>query len=529
MQRAGRRAARGPERSVGVEADSYRGRVTVESAIRKAVARPATDDEFDIEAALSAVLDGIGLGLRSAGGRISFAGADPIVPSTLRLGAAASIGLVAKSVAVAALLRDRRRPGQDISMDLRVAPHRLCPFYDQRWELLNGFAGGSPSNPTDAFGLRFYPTRDGRWVMPLNPYPRIKVAAQRLLGVPDDPDAVAAAIVRRDARELEDAGAEAGVVLPMLRTVEEFLDEPQFRDVLAAAPLVEIERIADSDPEPLLPGAADPLTGVRALGMGHVIAGAGTGRALALHGADVLNLWGPRSLEHDLAYQSANVGMRSSTVDVTTAEGREVVVRLLSEADVFFANRRPGVLDRVGLSAHAAAAIRPGVVHASVSLKGESGPWAGRVGFDQTAGCLTGMMLLEGGGDSPALPPILVVNDYLTAWLLTAGIVAALRRRSVEGGSYRVHVSLTRVALWILSLGVLDREYARDTAGRGDRHAYRDPETFRARTPLGLYQGVTDQVRMSRTPGQYRHVLVPRGSSAPTWLERDVRPDGGRG
>ena len=81
-----------------------------------------------------------------------------------------------------------------------------------------------------------------------------------------------------------------------------------------------------------------------------------------------------------------------------------------------------------------------------------------------------------------------------------------------------MHVSLTRVALWILSLGVFDAGYARATAGTGDAHDYLDPETFTAETPLGHYQGVTDQVRMSATPGRYRHVLLPRGSCRPEWL-----------
>ena len=85
-------------------------------------------------------------------------------------------------------------------------------------------------------------------------------------------------------------------------------------------------------------------------------------------------------------------------------------------------------------------------------------------------------------------------------------------------GSWRVHVSLTRAALWILSLGVFDRSYAFDIAGRAEQHAYLDPETFTADTPLGHYQGVTDQVRMTATPGHYRHVLLPRGSSRPQWL-----------
>jgi len=130
------------------------------------------------------------------------------------------------------------------------------------------------------------------------------------------------------------------------------------------------------------------------------------------------------------------------------------------------------------------------------------------------------MMLLEGGGDLPALPPILVVNDYIVivSWLTAAGVVAALRRRAVEGGSWRVHVSLTRVALWIIALGVFDLGYAREVAGSGGEHAYLDPEVFTARTPLGRYQGVTDQVRMSATPGEYHPVLVARGSSEPEWL-----------
>ncbi len=128
------------------------------------------------------------------------------------------------------------------------------------------------------------------------------------------------------------------------------------------------------------------------------------------------------------------------------------------------------------------------------------------------------MMFLEGGGpDTPRLPPILVVNDYVVPWLAQVGVVAALRRRATEGGSYHVHVSLTRVALWILSLGLFDREWAQTTAGTGDDHRYLDPETFTAVTPIGDYQGVTDQVAMSATPGHYDPVLVPRGSSSRAW------------
>jgi len=489
-------------------------------AIRAAVAKPATDAiGFDVHAALAGVLAEIGERPEDCGGRISFRGADPIVPSTLRLGTAAGIALVAKSVAIAKLGRMRGLPAQDIAVDLRQAPHRLCPFYDRKWELLNGYPGGAPANASPAFGFRFYRTADERHVMPLNLYPKLKIAAQKLLAVPDDSAAVSAAVSRWNGRDLEAAGNAAGVVMPMLRSPEELFAEPHYRDVLAELPLISLERIGDSPPEPL-PAAAEPLAGVRALGMGHVIAGAGAGRALALHGADVLNLWRPDELEHDATYMTANVGMRSATLDPYAPPGRERLRALLASADVFFANRRPGYLERVGASAQDAAALRPGIVHATASLHGETGPWSGHVGFDQSAGSLVGMMNLEGGG-KPALPPILVVNDYIVSWLLAAGIVEALSRRAVAGGSYRVHVSLTRAALWILSLGIFERSFAHATAGGAggnEDHRYLDPELFTAQTPLGFYQGVTDQVRLSATPGSYRFVLLPRGSSPPEWL-----------
>lgn len=482
--------------------------------IEAAYGSPATsDDGIDLGAELREVLTPLGLD-GASGGSISFTGADPVVPSTLRLGGAAALALAAKSAAVAAVWRDRTGEGQDIAVDLRSAPHRLCPFYDRRWELLNGHPGAAPSNPTQALGFSFYRTADDRYVVPLNPYPKLKVGAQRLLGVPDDPAAVAAAVRRWHGRELEDAGVEAGVVMPLCRTVPEMLAEEQYRSVFADLPLVEVERIGDAPPQPWSGSPDQPLDGVRALGMGHVIAGAGAGRALALHGADVLNVWSPTELEHDVTYITANVGMRSTTLRPSDPRVRG----LLSGADVFFANRRPGVLARHGLSPADAAELRPGVVHVTATLNGERGPWADRVGFDQSAGSLVGMMLLEGGGSQPALPPILVVNDYVVSWLMAAGAVAALRRRAVEGGSWRVHVSLTRVALWILSLGVFDLSYAKEVAGSGGEHAYLDPETFTAATPLGDYQGVTDEVRMSRTPGHYRTVLVPRGSGRPEWL-----------
>jgi crotonobetainyl-CoA:carnitine CoA-transferase CaiB-like acyl-CoA transferase len=125
---------------------------------------------------------------------------------------------------------------------------------------------------------------------------------------------------------------------------------------------------------------------------------------------------------------------------------------------------------------------------------------------------------IEGSLATPKQPPIVPICDNVVGWLGTIGVLAALRRRSVEGGSYRVTVSLTKTVLWMLSLGIFDREYALATASSTDEHTYAAPELFMAETPLGTYQGMTDQILLRKSPGGFRTVMAPRGSSKPAWL-----------
>lgn len=491
------------------------------AAILQAVQQRARGPEpFDIREHLDKILLGVGIAPSSTGGTISFEGADPIVPSVFRLGAAAGLAITAKSAAMASLWAMRTGDGQDIHMDIRQAPRRLCPFWERKWELLNGYYPRNTADPNNPFMRGFFETRDNRWVMPFNLYPRLRSSALQLLQSSEDPQQIAKAIRGWDALDLEQAGSERGVVMPLVRSIEEFLQEEQYRDHLADLPLIEIEKIGETEAIPFDPNPRQPLDGIRALGLAKVIAGAAIGRAMAYHGADVLNIWRPNDFEIDTMYATANVGVRSSIIDVGEAEGRQRFEALLREADVFYANRRNGFLENVGLSPEEAARIRPGIVHVTVSLHGRTGPWMDRAGFDQTAGAVSGVMTLEGTESAPRLPPVMVVNDNIVAWLATTGVVAALQQRAREGGSYRVHVSLTRVSLWLYSLGLFDKDYANAVAGTGREHVQPEPELFVADTPAGTYQGVTDQVKMSRTPGRYRTVLVPRGTSKPEWLAR---------
>jgi len=90
-------------------------------ALEQKLSHPATSPDFDLHAATSEVLKDIGLTTADAGGKLTFYGRDPILPSPIRFGTLAAVGLAARSVAVAALWRQATGQGQDISVDVRKA------------------------------------------------------------------------------------------------------------------------------------------------------------------------------------------------------------------------------------------------------------------------------------------------------------------------------------------------------------------------------------------------------------------------
>jgi hypothetical protein len=487
--------------------------------LEHSLANPATSAEFDLHRAVNAVLADVGMTASDSGGALTFYGQDPILPTPFRFGAMAAIGLAARSVAVAALWKHHTGESQDISVDVRKALRRFCGFFEGKWETVNGRSPSAWDFAGTPF-LRiplFRETRDGRHVLALDFYPKLRARTLSLLRCSESAEAIDNAILQWRADDLEMAAAEQGLVLAKVRTNEEFRRELQYSEVLAHMPLITIEKVGDSEPPPRARAPRRPLEGIRALGMGHVIAGGAIGRDLAYYGADVLNVWRPNDSEIEAFAWDVQVGMRSTILD-DSKEDRARFEQLLATADVFFANKRPGFLKLHGLDAETLCARRPGLIHATVVLHGTTGPWSNRPGFDEIGAAVTGLFAIEGSLSQPKQPPIVPICDNVVGWLGTLGVLAALRRRAIEGGSYRVVVSLTRTVLWLLSLGIFDKAYARQLAGSSEEHAYVAPDLFTADTPLGTYQGMTDQVILSRTPGSFNTVLVPRGSSKPEWL-----------
>jgi hypothetical protein len=129
----------------------------------------------------------------------------------------------------------------------------------------------------------------------------------------------------------------------------------------------------------------------------------------------------------------------------------------------------------------------------------------------------SGFTIEEGGNTGvPRFPPTLVMNDYIAGYLGACGVIAALRRRAKEGGSYHVRVSLTRAAMWYASLGSFP-DVRFDLSGPANRMIA--PDILVAATPYGEVRRLAPQVKLSKTPGGWRAPLVAvRGADTVNWI-----------
>jgi crotonobetainyl-CoA:carnitine CoA-transferase CaiB-like acyl-CoA transferase len=459
---------------------------------------------------LDQLLSTVDLSRAEAEASVSFAGQDPIVAATHRLGACIGVPLMAGAVAAVAFHRHRGGPSQDLHLDLRQAVHTINP--GAFWcPTLNGEPAPHPLILDNPFLVTPYRTADGRWAMASGVYPHLVAKWCRFLDVPPDTARVAAAIANWSAAELEESANAAGLPISIVRTPAEWLAHQQGA-LLASQPVIGLERIGDA-PAHDFGAAAQPFDRIRVLSFTHAVAGPAVGRCLAEHGADVLGATRPNDYEHEHIYAEANVGSRSTYVDLESPTGTTRVESLLAGAHVVVNNHRLGSLERRGLDPRALADRHPGLVYVSVNCYGPVGPWARRGGFDMNGSAASGLLTIEGSAAEPRFPVTFLINDYITGYLGAVGAVAALVKRSTEGGSWHVTVSLTRTAMWCGSLGFVD-----PTLADGDEeHSLREPDSYDAPSPLGDLHMLAPPVRFSRTVPSSDPILVPRGSSRAEW------------
>jgi len=142
-------------------------------------------------------------------------------------------------------------------------------------------------------------------------------------------------------------------------------------------------------------------------------------------------------------------GKRSVTVDIRTARGREIVLRLVAGADVAVSNMRPGVMEKLGLGYGEMKAVNPRLVYACASAYGPVGDKAGLPGFDIVGQALGGIMSKTGMEGNPPIPAGAAIADQVGAIYLCAGVLAGLVQAARTGEGLQVDVSLygSQVAL----------------------------------------------------------------------------------
>ena len=441
-------------------------------------------------------------------GPVSLSGEEPALPSSFRIGAAAQSSIAAVAAAAAALHRVRGGPEQAARVDMR---HAALEFLSERHLRLNG---AEPPDLWDSVAGT-YRCGDGRVVRLHTNFPHHREGVLRLLGCEGTREAVRAALRGWPALAFEDAAVAEGLCVTAMRSFAEWDAHPQGA-AAADLPPLRIERVGDAPPAPLPPLAARPLEGLRVLDLTRVIAGPVCGRTLAAHGAEVLHVSAAHLPSFDSLLFDTGRGKRSARLDLRTAEGRNALRALAAGADVFLQGYRPGAIAGHGFAPAELAALRPGIVCASLSAYGEVGPRGGRRGFDSLVQTASGFNAAEAeaAGAEPPKPLPCQALDHASGYLLAFGTVAALLRRAEEGGSWHVRVSLAGTGAWLRGLGRLEEGFAGPAAPRFEEigELLEDSDSGWGRLKALRHSG-----RLDRTPPRWALPSVPLGTHAPAW------------
>ncbi len=228
-----------------------------------------------------------------------------------------------------------------------------------------------------------------------------------------------------------------------------------------------------------------PLNGIRVLELGQFIAGPFAGLQLADLGAEVIKIEKPgigdpfrqfgvgdtaRGYSHNFC--AFNRNKRSVSLDVTSPRGRDVFLRMASEADVVLENFRPGVMARLGLDAERLRATSPALIYCSIAGFAADGPNKDRPAYDAVGSAVSGLMsLLVDPTDPRVLGP--TISDQMTGMQASTGILGALFERARTGVGARIEITMVEATLSLI------------------------PDVFTAYTQAGLVMGPESRAAVS--------------------------------
>ena len=209
-----------------------------------------------------------------------------------------------------------------------------------------------------------------------------------------------------------------------------------------------------------------PLGGLKVVELARILAGPWAGQVLADLGADVIKVeapegddtrrWGPPFITHEgeqtaAYFHGTNRGKRSVVVDFRTPEGQAQVRGLVADADILIENFKVGGLAKYGLDFASLAPINPRLIYCSITGFGQTGPYAGRAGYDFIIQGMAGLMSVTGAPDGQPQKVGVAVTDVFTGVYAATAILAAVHQRSLTGRGQHIDMALMDVAAGIMA------------------------------------------------------------------------------
>jgi crotonobetainyl-CoA:carnitine CoA-transferase CaiB-like acyl-CoA transferase len=229
-----------------------------------------------------------------------------------------------------------------------------------------------------------------------------------------------------------------------------------------------------------------PLSGIRVIEFCHVAAGPFCAMTLADMGADLIKVeplkgdglrgWPPFSDGYSENFASINRNKRSIALDLKDPDSLALARRLILSADAVVENNRPGVMTRLGLGYDSFKDEKPGLIYASISAFGQTGPRAQDGGFDVTVQAASGVMSVTGDADRTPVKAGVPVSDFGAGLYAAFAIVSLLRR--VEAGGIGGHIDMSMYGTNLSFSALQTSEYfgtGNDPVRMGSSHPRNSP------------------------------------------------------
>ncbi|MDQ1330132.1 MAG: hypothetical protein QG578_395 [Thermodesulfobacteriota bacterium] len=211
------------------------------------------------------------------------------------------------------------------------------------------------------------------------------------------------------------------------------------------------------------------LSGIKVIDLSRLLPGPYCSMILADHGARVIAVEDKRFLSDGLFFDPVNRNKEHISLNLKTAEGKEIFFKLIKDADVFMEGFRPGVAAKLGVDYETLSKSNPGLIYCSISGYGQTGPYRDRVGHDANYLSIAGVLDITGEKErAPAIPGVQIADIAGGGMNAAIGILLALFAREKTGAGQYIDISMTDSMVSFLPVPLFFRQLTGQITNRGD-------------------------------------------------------------